>query len=164
MQWDIFNKVFVRCGKIYFSTVYRYFISLLGSTSLCPSLALLSGDRQLSSPAINDTRFVPWFHSLRNITSSSFGRSSAFHHRVIVSSIPQLSSQAINDSLVLCRGSTPFGPSLALPSGDRQLSSPAINDTRFVPWFHSLRNITSSSFGRSSAFHHRVIVSSIPLP
>ena len=29
MEWDIFLNVFVRCGKIYFSTVYRYIYTLL---------------------------------------------------------------------------------------------------------------------------------------
>ncbi len=29
MEWDIFNNVFVRWGKIYFSPVYRYIISLI---------------------------------------------------------------------------------------------------------------------------------------
>ena len=42
MEWDIFNNVFVRWGKIYFSPVYRYIILLLISeearTRLSPPL------------------------------------------------------------------------------------------------------------------------------
>ena len=36
MEWDIFENVFVRCGKIYFSTVYRYIYTLLTTASFPP--------------------------------------------------------------------------------------------------------------------------------